>query len=190
MARVITRRLRTFLGLPGFVIAWLVPIWAMLGLAKAAISTISFKTLAPRLGVADGAAAYCLLLSSEHEARARLIGQAIRLVARYTPWNSNCFPQAIVARCLLGVYGIPCLLYFGVRQEPDSTLKAHAWVAAGRVAVTGGVSFSQFTVAGVFRASRRPRPERNRPRSRSLRADRPSALRHAADIAEESVRPT
>ena len=79
------------------------------------------------------------------------IGRAVRLAARYTPWDSNCFPQAVVARLLLGLYGIPYALFFGLRRDPDSgAMLAHAWVAAGRVRVTGGESFGQFTVVGVF----------------------------------------
>lgn len=187
MARIVARKMRTFLGLPGFAIAWLAPIWVMLGLAKIAIFTISFRTLAPRLGVADGAAAYCLLLSPEQEHRARLIGQAVRVTAGYTPWNSNCFPQAIAARFLLGLYGIPCLLYFGVRREsPDSGLEAHAWVTAGRVAVTGGFSFTQFTVAGIFRSTGDPKAQRRLPHPRIA----PPGRRPSARLdAEKSARP-
>jgi len=33
-------------------------------------------------------------------------------------------------------------------------MKAHAWVVAGRIPVTGGQSFGQFTVVGCFVAPR------------------------------------
>ena len=41
-----------------------------------------------------------------------------------------------------------------MRDEQTLEMKAHAWVVAGRVPVTGGVSFGQFTVVGVFVAPR------------------------------------
>lgn len=91
------------------------------------------------------------MVGSAQEVRARQIGQTVRLAARYTPWDSNCFPQAVAARLLLGLYGVPYAIYFGLMRDPDSPdMKAHAWVAAGRVRVTGGRSFGQFTVVGIF----------------------------------------
>lgn len=80
-----------------------------------------------------------------------MIGRLIAMTSRYTPWDSNCFPQAVVARLLLGLYGIPYALYFGLRRDAESgELKAHAWVIAGKVAVTGGHSFNGFTVVGCY----------------------------------------
>jgi len=81
-----------------------------------------------------------------------VIGRVVRLTANYTPWDSNCFPQAITARFLMGLYRIPYIFFFGLLRDPTnpSGMKAHAWVAAGPVPVTGGVSFGQFTVVGCF----------------------------------------
>lgn len=137
--------------LPLFTLLWLLPVWVVLGLSKAVIFTLSFRRLAPHLGLATGTEPWVPLLDSAQTARALQIGRVVRLAARYTPWNSNCFPQAVAARLLLGVYAVPYALYFGLMHKPGSKeLKAHAWVAAGRVAVTGGASFAQFTVVGVF----------------------------------------
>jgi hypothetical protein len=55
---------------------------------------------------------------------------------------------------LLSLYRIPYALYFGLKHESVlSGTEAHAWVAAGRIRVTGGASFSQFTVVGCFVSS-------------------------------------
>ena len=127
------------------------PLWFILGISKALIFTVSFRRLAPHLGQAIGVAPWIPLLDPAQQARASQIGRAIRLASRYTPWNSNCFPQAVAARLLMGFYGIPYALYFGLMRDAQSLeMKAHAWVAAGRVPVTGGGSFKQFTVVGVF----------------------------------------
>ncbi len=91
-----------------------------------------------------------LLLGLAQQAQQQ-IGRAVRLAARYTPWDSNCFAQAVAARALLGLYGVPYALFFGVKRAPQAAaLDAHAWVAAGRVPVTGGAGFGEFTVVGCF----------------------------------------
>lgn len=146
------RKAATFLRQPLFIQAWFLPLWLVLGVSKALIFTISFRRLAPRLGHKADIAPWLPLLTPADEARALLIGRAVRLTAKYTPWDSNCFPQAIASRLLLGLYGLPYILYFGLMRDPDDPagMKAHAWVAAGRVRVTGGTSFGQFTVVGCF----------------------------------------
>lgn len=84
------------------------------------------------------------LLDPAQEARALQIGRLVRMTAVYTPWDSNCFPQAVVARLLLGLYGIPYVLNFGLMRDPaGGEMKAHAWV-------TAGASFGQFTTVGCF----------------------------------------
>jgi len=151
MWRVLRRKILGFLRQPRFTQLWLVPLWLLLGLSKAAIFTISFRRLAPWLGAAVGVTPWVPVLIPAQEARAWQISRAVHLAARYTPWNSNCFPQAVAARLLLGLYRIPYALYFGLMRDPETReFKAHAWIAAGRVRVTGDESFSQFTVVGCF----------------------------------------
>jgi len=153
MIRTLIRKVRSFAGLPLFTKAWLVPTWFALGASRALILAVPFRTLAPRLGSAQGTAAHVPLLTPAQEARARAIGRAIRLAARYTPWTSNCFPQAVVARMMLGMHSIPYAIHFGLMPEERGApagMRAHAWVVAGRVPVTGGHSFDHYTVVGVF----------------------------------------
>jgi len=153
----VVRKLRTFCGLPGFVAVWLAPCWLLLGLAKLAVWTVPFQRLAKRLGTPAGSSPYCLAIPPQLEHRARLIRQAIRIAANYAPWNANCYPQALAARLLLGYYRVPCLIYFGVRRDEETgAMKAHVWIACGRVAVTGGYAFDQFTVAGIFESGQSP----------------------------------
>lgn len=130
---------------------WFTPVWLILGVAKALIFTISFQRLAPRLGLSVGVFPWIPVLDAAQEARALQIGRVIRLAAVYTPWNSNCFPQAVAARLLLGLYRIPYTLCFGLmRDAATGEMKAHAWVAAGRIHVTGGASFGQYATVGCF----------------------------------------
>lgn len=151
MHTILLRKAKSFLRQPlssqlGFAL-----VWVLLGLAKALIFTIPFKRLAPRFGVHAGLSPWIPLLLPSQEKKALQIGRLVRLAARYTPWDSNCFPQAVVARILLGLYGIPYALNFGLmRDATTGEIKAHAWVSAGRIQVTGGASFMQFTTVGCF----------------------------------------
>lgn len=148
---LLVRKILAFWRLPQFAKLWLLPTWLLLGLSRILIRLLAFRRLARRLGVCERAACWIPLLDKRQEMRAAQIGQVVRLAARYTPWQSNCFPQALTARLLLGWLRIPCGLYFGLARGSDTNqLQAHAWVAAGRVPVTGGVSFDQFTVVGCF----------------------------------------
>ena len=148
------RKTRSFWQLSLFIKLWLLPAWLLLGISRAAILGLSFKRLAPWLGHRDDLAPWVPILDETQEATALEISRTVRLAAHYTPWESNCFPKAITARLLLGLYGIPYALYLGLTKGPDGQeLRAHAWLASGRVWVTGGHSFGRFTVVGCFVSS-------------------------------------
>jgi len=140
---------RGFLRLPAFTQLWFIPVWLLLGMARVMILIISFPRLARTFGHPLGVAAWVPLADTRQRARARQVGRAIRVAARYTPWTSNCFPQALAARLLLAMYRVPCTLCFGLVREAG-TVKAHAWIVCGPVAVTGGASFGHYTVVGAF----------------------------------------
>ncbi|MEO1623264.1 MAG: lasso peptide biosynthesis B2 protein, partial [Cyanobacteria bacterium J06632_3] len=142
---------KTVLKQPPFTLLWFAPVSILLGISRALVLTLSFKRIVSQLGHNAGNRPAIPLLSPTQEQRAQQIGQVVRLAAKYAPWQANCFAQAITARLLLGLYGIPYSLYFGLAREGDvSNMSAHAWVAAGRVRVTGGYSFGHYTVVGCF----------------------------------------
>ncbi len=146
---VLIRKLKSFARRSWFEKVWLIPVWIMLGISRFLILTIHFRRMAPLLGKQAGIAPWIPLIDPACEARGRSIARVISLASRYTPWVSNCFPQAVTARLMLGLYGVPYGLYFGVERD-SGKMKAHAWVAAGRVRVTGGNSFGKFAVVGCF----------------------------------------
>ncbi len=151
MTEILIRKARSLWRQPVFVWAWLIPVWSLLGIAKVLIFTVSFDRLCPWFGDKAGIQPLCPLIELSHVSRADQIGGVVRMAARYTPWNSNCFPQAIVALMLLGLYRIPYAICLGLMRDPSgSGLQAHAWVVAGRINVTGGASFSRFTVVAMF----------------------------------------
>lgn len=151
MLSTLARKARNFARRPSFEQAWFVPAWLLLGVCRFVILFVPFRKLAPHLGRHAGVAPWVPLAAPAAEARASAISRVIQMAASHTPWTSNCFPQAVAARILLGFYGIPYCIFFGVSREPDDTsMQAHAWVAAGKVRVTGSTSFGQFTVVSCF----------------------------------------
>ncbi|GEN29730.1 hypothetical protein HVA01_33760 [Halovibrio variabilis] len=130
---------------------WCLPVWLLLGVSKALIFLLSFRRLERLMGKAHGVSPVLPLLTTSQRKRASQIGHVVRMTARYTPWNSNCYPQAITAALLLRLYKLPYLLCFGLKRSEDSRrYLAHAWVAAGPVNVTGGFSFNAYTVVACY----------------------------------------
>ena len=107
--------------------------------------------IATHLGDSHSLASWIPLVSHGQEERARRIAQTVRLASRVTPWQANCLPQALAAAFILRLYRIPYALFMGVSRSADApTMTAHAWVQVGRVAVSGGHGFNDFTVVGSF----------------------------------------
>ena len=91
----------------------------------------------------------------EYLAQARRVALAIARISPHTPWTSNCFPQALVAKYWLGRRHIPTTLYLGVAlnkndSSPTSEMTAHAWLRCGPLMVTGGRGHERYTVTARF----------------------------------------
>lgn len=119
-----------------------------LGVARLGVLTIPFRYIVPHLG------SHMDVTSSELETSqtsvTRHVSQAVRLVARHTPWYSNCLAQAIAAKTMLRLRGIPSTLYLGATKEKDRELYAHAWLRSGDLIVTGGGIHERFKVLSTF----------------------------------------
>ena len=129
----------------------LIPVaFALLGASRAALLVVPFRRIAPLLGEDLGTAAVVPLAGEREVARARAVARAVETAARYAPWQSRCLARAMTARVLLGGAGVPYALFLGVARADDADLRAHAWVCAGPVGVTGGRPFGRFAVVGTF----------------------------------------
>lgn len=152
-------KMATLVRQPLFVLLWLAPIWIMIGLAAAAIRLVRLKRLAPVLGRNVGPTALVPLATAKQIERALRIKHVLAMAAKFAPFRSDCYPQAIVAQLMCRLYGLPSAAHFGVRLEGGQTelpeLLAHAWVVCGRVAICGRhESFRKFTVVGCFASPR------------------------------------
>lgn len=151
---LILRKYSNFQKLPIFIQLWLFPACLCLGISRTLIRLIPFYRIAPYLGKSSEKKIWTPLLTIKQEKKAKEISRLITLAARYTPGQSNCFPQALTARFFCGLLRIPYVLYFGLSRDLNGTgMKAHAWVVAGRVYVTGGNSFLNYTVVESFMSS-------------------------------------
>lgn len=147
---MLLRRLRNFAQRPAQERRLRIAAWLLLGISRAAVLLIHFRHIAPRLGKRYDSLGFSHLLPQHQQDKARLIGKCIRWASQRSPWDANCFAQAITARILLAAYKVPCTLYFGLSHDSSRKLQAHAWVCAGQEQVTGGNGFAHYSVVGVF----------------------------------------
>lgn len=152
------RRLHNFLQRPRNQRYMLPFAWLLLGLGRALVLLLPFRVLSKLLGTEQGPHPLSSLPTSRQSLRALEIGRTVRWAACHTPWNSNCFAQAVASRALLAAAGVPCVIFFGLSRDDHKGLIAHAWVTAGTIRVCGGDGFSNYTVVGCFVTQGRDTP--------------------------------
>ncbi|MDP1574986.1 MAG: lasso peptide biosynthesis B2 protein [Coxiellaceae bacterium] len=120
----------------------------LLGVAKACVKLFAYKHIAFYFGKNCRMMVASTLISKTQIQQAALIARSIKLAARYTPWNSNCLPQAILAKFWCQHYQIPYFFFIGFAKSSTKPLgeEAHAWVTAGPIVICGGNSFNTFHV--------------------------------------------
>lgn len=120
----------------------------LLAVARLAVRLVPFKYIERRLGPRMSETSPDL--SADDLDHVRTVSRAIRLVSPHTMWTSNCLPQAIAAKSLLRRRGVGSTLYIGAALEPIAgdlarrDMRAHAWLRAGTVYVTGGDGSTSF----------------------------------------------
>jgi hypothetical protein len=122
------------------------------GIARAAVKTLPFSYIKPYFGLFHKTTIVSQVVSSKELRYAIQIGKSIRLAARYTPWNSNCLTQAMVAKFWCSLFKIPYVFYIGFAksQQSPSGFTGHAWITAGPVAITGGHGFKNYRVISAY----------------------------------------
>lgn len=125
--------------------------FALLGLARLAVITLPFRTIADFLGEpkkdlenADETA--LISLSAEIDN----IVWALRRVSCHTPWRSNCLAKAVAGRFMLRRRRIANTLYFGMIKNSEGEISAHAWLCSGDTILTGGSNLDRYTIVAKF----------------------------------------
>jgi len=120
--------------------------WLRLGLARFLVLALPF----PKLAAGWGAPMFETLREPPRDGTfVERVKWAVEIASRYTPWKSNCLPQAITGKRMLQRRGLRSTLYLGLTRDPAGKVTAHAWLRCGNVYVTGGRGL-QFTVVGSF----------------------------------------
>lgn len=122
------------------------------GVARASIKTLPLPYLSRYFGKFNKTTAISQIISKKQIAQVVQIGKSVRLAAKYTPWDSSCLTQAMVAKFWCSVFKIPYAFYIGFAKSADSPsgYNAHAWITAGPVAITGGNGFLNFRIVSSY----------------------------------------
>lgn len=148
------RKLRTLSAFSPLQFAWLIPAYLLSGCFRAMILTMPFRYIAPLMGMHHENAEITTLISAAQETQARQIATVVQTATKYTPWESKCLVQALVATLILRLHHIPHIAYLGVSKNEEegakNPLQAHAWVSSGRCFVSGGNGHRTFTVVSSF----------------------------------------
>jgi hypothetical protein len=125
-----------------------------LALMLAAAILLRLAPVGRLLRAMGGAVACAPLVTPRQEARARLVRRSIRRAARVSPLRADCLPQALAAATLCRLLKAPIALHLGLRRAANAQarrpLEAHAWVASGPVAVSGGDGSESFVAVACF----------------------------------------
>ncbi len=78
------------------------------------------------------------------------IAFAIGIVNKYFPWENVCRHQAYQAKLLCQLYGIPYLIYVGVKKKESGSIEGHAWTIIGKKIITGQCQIEEYTVLSVY----------------------------------------
>lgn len=122
----------------------------LIGLSTVVVTLLPMRLWRGLLGRPVGAIACTPVLSEEQIHCARILRAAISRAASVAPYRSDCLPQAVTGALLCKAYGVPSAVHFGTKPGDAAKLLAHAWLAAGPLAVTGGHSWRQFSVVACF----------------------------------------
>lgn len=122
----------------------------LIGIGTATVTLLPMGLWRRVLGRPVGAVACTPVLSAPQIDKARVLRDAIARAASIAPYRSDCLPQAFAGAVLCKLYRIPSAVHFGTKPGETSGLVAHAWLAAGPLAVTGGHSWDEYAVVACF----------------------------------------
>lgn len=79
----------------------------------------------------------------ENPSRERIVW-AVMAAANLVPGGSNCLVRALAAEVMLGRYGYPAELRFGVASPAAGGFKAHAWLESDGAVVIGDFELENY----------------------------------------------
>jgi hypothetical protein len=118
-----------------------------LGLARVAISSLSFRRVTRLFGLRPGESVEQSVTQSGDR-----IAWAVGAVAPRTPWKSTCLVKVLAGGCMLRMRGIPATIALGVAKSESTpgVISAHAWLSSGGVCITGGAEREGYQVLAKY----------------------------------------
>src|SRR5690625_2985965 len=141
------RKARIFLSLDRKLKRIFIEAYFYLGWARI-LKAIPFSKVASSLG--DPMIETDFTLESENRKVLSDISQALKLMSRYTLWESKCLVQAIAGMKMLERRHIESTLYLGTAKDENGVLIAHAWLRSGPFYITGSEGKENFTIVHKF----------------------------------------
>lgn len=145
------KRMRRFAGLRRERRFLLLEAGLLLLASRVAVALCPFRFLRRGLGAFEPPAGPAVGSCEEDAAIAREVRWAIASAARHLPLDLVCLPQAIAAQMLLRRRRVSSLMHFGVALETERKLRAHAWLEAAGIGITGYPVAPDFSELGCFR---------------------------------------
>ena len=121
----------------------------VLAFMRAAIFIFPFRYIASFLGQPERFGESSEIQKGEKLFSTKTIGWSVSTVARYTPWKSTCLAQAFSGKWMLRQRGIKSTIFIGVLPLQNE-LKAHAWLKAGDLILTGEREMEPYHVISTF----------------------------------------
>lgn len=145
-------KIRTFWRLTLAEKIWFMLLYPYSGFVRLALLVFPFQFISRHLGHFYQNTQLSSLVDVEDQTLAKRIGKIIELVARYTPWESQCLVQAIMARTMFGFYKISYVMHLGAAydSEAQKNFMAHAWIKVGPWVVTGRAGHERYGVLCSF----------------------------------------
>jgi hypothetical protein len=153
MIQILRKKTNSFYALPFKFKCLFFINYFLCGIARFLITSLPLKRLSTHFGRLYKNNKLSSILSYKQQQQAIHLRRSIQLAARYTPWNSNCLTQAMVAKFWCQQLNIPYIFYIGFAKDAEKPngYAAHAWLTAGPVAITGKYnSFSNFHVISTY----------------------------------------
>ncbi len=117
-------------------------------LSRLLIVLFSFKKIAQKLGEPMKETSF--EISDLSSNKSRLIAKMIKKASAYAPFRTLCFEQALALKLMLKQRGIACTIYFGIKKNENSKLKAHAWTRVGKNYLTGKIGKEKYQLISTF----------------------------------------
>lgn len=133
--------------------AWVLILYPLSGVIRLAILTLPYKILSKYYGNLHSNTQLSIPCDETQKKIAWEIGKITDLIARHTPWKSECLVQALMVKTLLKYYQIPHTLHLGAlmcKDPEEEPMKAHAWVLVGPWIVCGAEGHEAFSIVATF----------------------------------------